>query len=176
MNRNMHASPALSRLLLALTGVIALAGGCGGGDYSDVGTPVPARPTEQAGPTEPAEPAAPVEAAEPKREVAGVGSGKQGRSLDEYQGGIEGAIAAPAQALFATKERVVFEIQIPKAVQLYQALHGEGPQTHEQFMNDIIKTNQIKLPPLPAGRKYVWDPAQQKLMVESAPPASAPPQ
>ena len=33
-------------------------------------------------------------------------------------------------------------------------------------MENVIKANQIKLPVLPPGHKYVYDPATKQLMVE----------
>ncbi len=40
------------------------------------------------------------------------------------------------------------------------------PKSHEQFMQDIIKANQIKLPELPPDSKYKYDPATGELMIE----------
>ncbi len=76
------------------------------------------------------------------------------------------AIVAPAVALFRTRERAVFEIQIPHAMQLYEALNGKKPVSEEEFFEKIIKTNQIKLPTLPEGQRYVYDPKKGELMVE----------
>jgi len=99
--------------------------------------------------------------------VAGVGVGKKGRALDQYQkDSVQKIISTPALALFQTKERIVFEIQIPHALDLYKAEHGEAPRTHEAFMRDIIEFNDIKLPELPAGQRYVYDPERGELMVE----------
>jgi hypothetical protein len=49
---------------------------------------------------------------------------------------------------------------------LYKGEHGEFPKSHEQFMEVIIKANQIKLPDLPQDSKYVYDPAIGELMIE----------
>src|SRR5688572_3508735 len=40
---------------------------------------------------------------------AEVGVGQKGRSLDEY----EGVVVTPVKSLFATRERLTFEVQIP---------------------------------------------------------------
>jgi hypothetical protein len=99
--------------------------------------------------------------------VAGVGVGKKGRALDQYQkDSVQKIISTPALALFQTKERIVFEIQIPHALDLYKAEHGEAPRSHEAFMRDIIEFNDIKLPELPAGQRYIYDPQREELMVE----------
>lgn len=96
---------------------------------------------------------------------AAVGVGKQGRSLDDVDG-VGGIIAQPAKTLFATKERIAFEIQIPHALELYKALQGRAPRNHDEFMREIIKANNIKLPALPDGHEYKYDPETAELMVE----------
>ncbi len=107
---------------------------------------------------------APVEQAPVQTETvkAGVGVGIKGRSLDEH----EGILVTPAKSLFAAKERIAFEIEVPHALQLYKALEGNVPQTHEEFMEKIIQANQIKLPLLPAGHQYLFDPMTEQLMVQ----------
>lgn len=94
---------------------------------------------------------------------AKVGVGKSSQRLDHD--GIQGAVAGPAAAFFRTKEKIAFEIQIPHAMNLYKALNGYGPKSHEQFMKDIIKTNQIELPQLPPGQRYQFDVEKQELWV-----------
>ena len=99
-------------------------------------------------------------------EKAGVGSGKKGRSLDKH----EGIIVTPAKTLFAAKEKIKFEIEIPHTLQLYKALEGSAPKSHDEFMEKIIKANNISLPELPEGHKYVYDPMTETLMVEKPAP------
>ncbi len=77
-----------------------------------------------------------------------------------------GLVTTPIGTYFQAKERIIFEIQIPQAMNLYVAEKGNKPKTQEDFMRDIIKANLIKLPPLPPGHKYVYDPQQGELMVE----------
>lgn len=96
---------------------------------------------------------------------AGVGVGIRGDSLRNEEG-IGEMIAAPAVALFNTKERVVFEIQIPQALQLYQALEGRLPKSHDEFMSKIVKANSIQLPELKPGMKYNFRPDVGELWVE----------
>lgn len=92
---------------------------------------------------------------------AQVGVGAKGRSLDQFQG----AVVTPAKTLFAAKERVVFDIQVPQALQLFKATNGQGPATHDEFMQRVIAENNIQLPQLPGGRRYQYDPATEQLMV-----------
>lgn len=77
-----------------------------------------------------------------------------------------GIVTTPISTYFQIRERVVFDIQIPHALQLYEATNNYKPKTQEDFMRDIIQANMIKLPELPPGHKYVYDPQKGELMVE----------
>jgi len=107
-------------------------------------------------------------AAEPPQQAqkAGVGVGAKGRSLE---GGSENnpatIISAPAAAYFRTKEKIVFEIQIPQALNLYMAEKGRNPRNHEEFMRDIVEFNRIPLPKLPEGMVYRFDSEKGELWV-----------
>jgi hypothetical protein len=110
-------------------------------------------------------------AAEQKPEIpdqkAGVGVGVQGRSLEggsEYNPAT--FVSGPAAAYFRTKEKIVFEIQIPHTLNAFVALNGRHPKSHEEYMREIIGT-QIKLPKLPEGKVYRYHPESQELWVES---------
>lgn len=95
---------------------------------------------------------------------AGVGVGKSTQAMDRH-GKTGDVVAGPAKTLFRTKEKLVFEIQIPQALSLYKAEHGKGPQSHDEFMEKIIRRNSIKLPELPPGRNYQFDVEKQELWV-----------
>ena len=103
---------------------------------------------------------------EPTRQVAGVGVGKKGRKLEKHEGTGK-IIAQPAVSYFRAKEKIVFEIVIPKNMQLFQATNGRFPKSHEEFMKEIVEFGQIQLPELPEGGRYVYDPKTHQLMVES---------
>ena len=110
-------------------------------------------------------------AAEEKPEIpdqkAGVGVGAQGRSLEggsEYNPAT--FVSGPGAAYFRTKEKIVFEIQIPHTLNAFVALNGRHPKSHEEYMREIIGT-QIKLPKLPEGKVYRYHPETQELWVES---------
>jgi hypothetical protein len=77
-----------------------------------------------------------------------------------------GVVTTPISTYFQLRERIVFNIEIPKAMQLYEATNGGKPKTQEDFMRDIIQANMIKLPELPPGHKYLYDPQKGELMVE----------
>jgi hypothetical protein len=94
-------------------------------------------------------------------EKADVGAGKKGRG---YGGG---PISEPAKQYFAIRERTVFQIQIPQALKMYEAVNGKLPTSHEEFMSKVLKENNITLPELPEGKSYVYDPENGELMIQS---------
>ena len=98
--------------------------------------------------------------AAPPAKIAQPGVGKHSRNLIG-----KGLLVTPVRTLFTAKEKAVFEIQIPHALQLHKALHGHAPKSHDEFMQTIIRENQIRLPELPAGQTYEFDPKQEKLIV-----------
>lgn len=111
-------------------------------------------PTVDTAPPEP--PATPTETVK-----ADVGVGLKGRSLDPH----EGILVTPAKAYFAVREKAVFQIAIPQAIQLYKA-ENPIPLTFDEFKQNILDPNKIKLPQLPPGHTYEWDPEQEQLMVK----------
>ena len=106
--------------------------------------------------------------------VAAVGDGSKGRSLENEKG--EGnMISQPAVTLFRTKEKIAFEIGVPHALDLFNASEGRNPKSHEEFMEKIIKFNNLILPELPKGRVYRYHPDDNKLWVEPETPATEKP-
>lgn len=102
-------------------------------------------------------------------QVAKVGVGVQGNSLDDIKGNDPRMIiAGPAKALFNTRERVVFEIQLPSQSNLFYASNGRHPKTHEEYMKEIV--GPIQLPKLPAGKVYRYHADTNELWVESEKP------
>jgi hypothetical protein len=133
-----------------------------------VAPPTPAAwpiPAEQYVPGGKVDPASVVEPGS-DRVKADVGVGVKGRGLDQFKG----PLVTPAKAYFTMREKAIFQIRIPHAMQTYEALHGNAPRTHEQFMAEIIQASQIKLPDLPPGQRYVYDPQAKELMVERPAP------
>jgi hypothetical protein len=163
----MRSIPILLALLLAVTF------GCNESPQVPA-TPPPTKPAVSLPPppppsssTEAASAAPPSAAKEPGsdvppgmvREKADIGSGKKGH----YE---EDIVSTPAAVYWQTRENVAFRIQIPHAIDLYQATTGHAPKSHKEFMEEIIKKNMIQLPELPEGHRYVYDPATKELMVE----------
>jgi hypothetical protein len=157
-------------MIVALAALMA--GGCGGTPIAQPSSdgaqpPAPtstdtnvAPPNDQVNQPIQSEPATSDENVEQVK--AEVGVGEKGRKLDEFKG----PIVTPAKAYFSVKERVVFEIQIPQAMNFFQAENGRFPNSDDEFQEKIIAANLIKLPGLPAGQRYVYDPEKSELMVE----------
>lgn len=154
---------AMHRLLLCLSVASIVSAGC---DNSALVAPKSEEPSPAVPSTSAPEGFAGTPAESPGiAQKAGVGVGIRGDSLRNEEG-IGEMIAAPAVALFNTKERVVFEIQIPQALQLFQALEGRLPKSHDEFMSKIVKANSIQLPELKPGMKYNFRPDVGELWVE----------
>ena len=146
--------------------------GCGGDDPFDPDRPRRGPATQLGGqlapvdeqgepvggqPAPPAHPPPGVDTVQEKAQPGVTGKGQ------DYGGRL---ITTPVAAYFSTRERIVFNIQIPEALKLYKAFEGRAPKTHEEFMQKVIKDNSIRLPELPQDHRYVFDPETQQLMVE----------
>ncbi|MFW6124735.1 MAG: hypothetical protein ACOC46_01195 [Pirellulales bacterium] len=94
-----------------------------------------------------------------KSKPAGVGVGKKGRGYSV------GPIATPLKARWTAAERLVFDVQIPKAMKLYRAANGHPPRSHDEFITEIIEKNRINLPELPEGEQYRYNAGKAQLMV-----------
>lgn len=106
-------------------------------------------------------PSAPSNAVEKK---AAVGAGEKGH-YDTV-----GPIVTPIASYFAMREKLAYDIQIPQAMNLFKATEDRLPKSHEEFMQRIIKDNQIVLPQLPEGHSYIYDPKRGELMVRQPRP------
>lgn len=93
-------------------------------------------------------------------EVAKRGVGEAAQAVEPG-----GLYTTPISVLLGTQGRLVFEVQIPQAMQLFKAAEGRPPKSHEEFMKKIIQVNSIPLPKLPAGDEYFYDPERGELMV-----------
>jgi hypothetical protein len=92
---------------------------------------------------------------------AGGGVGIKGRSLDQH----EGIIVTPVKTYFRAKERIVFEIELPHALNLYIATEGEGPKDYADLQAKVIEPNNIHLPALPPGHRYDYNAETHELVV-----------
>lgn len=76
-----------------------------------------------------------------------------------------GVVTTPISVYFQAQERLIYD-SVTYAVKLYEAEHGNKPKTEEEFMKQVIEANQIRLPQLPPGSKYKYDPQNGELLVE----------
>jgi hypothetical protein len=65
--------------------------------------------------------------------------------------------------------------QIDYAMKLYQAENGRYPKDYQEFMEEIIKKNNIALPVLPHYQEYGYDAANHKLIILEYPDRKANP-
>lgn len=72
----------------------------------------------------------------------------------------------PVSAYFTVKDQVVFQFQIPKALEYYELANGRKPRTYEEFHREVIEKNRIQLPELPPTHRYFYDPDTAALLVE----------
>ena len=102
---------------------------------------------------------------------AEVGFGPQG-----HYGPFTGAnpmeiITVPISSGFRVRE-MLFLQSIEHAINLYKAEHGRGPASNAEFMERIIRANNIKFPPLPPNQEFVYDPRDGQLKINK--PKNAP--
>lgn len=100
---------------------------------------------------------APKPAPKPRLEKAQAGASGKGN----YGAGI---LTTPLSVYFRAQERLVFD-QVTHFLNIYKASNGRAPKSHEEFMSQVIKANMVKLPTLPPGDEYFYDPAKEELFV-----------
>ena len=127
--------------------------------------PPPPPPPPQAATPPAVTPAAQPPAKDPNAgsKEAKVGVGKKYSRLSKS------LIATDFAAMYCVREKLVFEVQIPKAMQLFNAREGRNPKSHAEFMAKIIKEGQITLPELWEGETYRYDPKTAELWVDPPP-------
>jgi hypothetical protein len=74
-----------------------------------------------------------------------------------------GPVATPIRAMWTAKERIKF-IEIGRPLQLYKAMYGHFPKTHDEFMAKIVQENGIQWP-----AEFVYDPEAAAKMTEYDP-------
>ena len=94
---------------------------------------------------------------QPRLEEAQAGASGKGN----YGAGI---LTTPLSVYFRAQERVIFD-QVTYFLKLFKASNGRAPKSHEEFMNDVIKANMVKLPTLRPGDEYFYDPQKEELFV-----------
>jgi hypothetical protein len=97
--------------------------------------------------------------------------GTDGVKGSGYGGGI---ITEPVSQYFRLQNRIQFEIQIPKQLQLWKAEHNRFPKDEKEYEKEILipcGINGVKdLPELPMNCRYLYDPKTGELLVETRTP------
>src|SRR5262249_32608975 len=57
------------------------------------------------------------------------------------------------------------QLQIEHALELYRATNDRYPKDYDEFLNEIIKANNIALPKLPYYQAYGYDEKEHKLII-----------
>ncbi|RMF40680.1 MAG: hypothetical protein D6753_11225 [Planctomycetota bacterium] len=97
-----------------------------------------------------------------QKAVAGVG--QAGSQLQEHSDA-QKLISGPASQLLQFRQKAVLEIQVPQALQLFRATEGRWPNSHEEFMEKIVRANRLNLPELPPGMVYRFNVEKGELWV-----------
>ncbi|MBR4833636.1 MAG: hypothetical protein IKU86_04780 [Thermoguttaceae bacterium] len=100
---------------------------------------------------------------EKKADVGATGKGEYGVTSEQAMS----IVTVPVSTYFKAQEMAVFRMQIPSAMNLFQASEGRYPNSEEEFMAKIIKANQIVLPKLPEGDVYFYDVQARELKIRS---------
>lgn len=87
-----------------------------------------------------------------------------GNKVQSGKVNITNPVTGPLQA-YGPIVQQISTLGIEHAVNLFHASEGRYPKDHDEFMQRIIKENQIQLPVLPGELKYQYDVANHKLMV-----------
>ncbi|QDU62866.1 hypothetical protein Pan216_37390 [Planctomycetes bacterium Pan216] len=71
----------------------------------------------------------------------------------------------PAMQAYGPALEQISKTVIKQAIDLFHATNGRYPKDYDEFMSEIIKKNNIKLPVLPAGAEYKYNVEEHKLEV-----------
>lgn len=89
---------------------------------------------------------------------------KAGNKVVEAKVEISNPVTGALEAYGPIVQRLS-ETEIAHALNLFQAENDRYPKDHDEFMEQIIKANRIKLPVLPGKKKYQYDVENHKLVV-----------
>lgn len=100
--------------------------------------------------------------------------------VKEFKGGkvvdqkveITNPITGPLEAFEPTKQKIAI-LQVEHAVNIFNAMEGRYPKDHDEFMEKVIKANQIKLPEPARGFSYQYDVDNHVLLVVEEPKKKA---
>ena len=97
-----------------------------------------------------------------------------GKEVVDDQVQISNPITGPLEAYGPLKRKVVTDIGIKHAINLFHATEGRYPKDFDEFMTRIIKQNRINLPTPGAGMHYGYDVENHELVVVRDQPSQKP--
>jgi hypothetical protein len=125
-------------------------------------------PAPESAPMNPAEPASPMPEGDTTVKPA---EGTDGVKGSGYGGGV---VTEPVSQYFRLQNRIQFEIQIPKQLQIWKAINNRLPKDEAEYIKEILVPVGINgfsdLPELPMNCRYLYDPKTGELMVETKVP------
>lgn len=87
-----------------------------------------------------------------------------GKEVVELDAKVSDPITGPLEILKKAKVELPM-LAIEHALNLYNATEGRYPQSHDEFMTQVIAANNIRLPVLPEGLQYQYDVAGHRLII-----------
>lgn len=87
-----------------------------------------------------------------------------GKEVVKLDAKVSDPITGPLEILKKAKVELPM-LAIEHALNLYNASEGKFPQTHDEFMTQIIAANNIRLPALPDGLQYQYDVTGHRLVI-----------
>lgn len=95
-----------------------------------------------------------------------------GEKVSDSKIRVTNPVTGPLEAYGPMVEQIS-KTHIKHALELYRAEHGSYPKDYDEFMEEIIRKNNIKLPKLPFGKRYQYDEQNHELVVVDAPAGEA---
>lgn len=87
-----------------------------------------------------------------------------GKEVVKLDAKVSDPITGPPEILKKAKVELPM-LAIEHALNLYNAAEGRFPQSHDEFMAQVIAANNIRLPALPNGLQYQYDVAGHRLVI-----------
>ena len=110
------------------------------------------------------EPAAKQPSAPPKAAEIGEFDQNAGKEVVKLDAKVTDPITGPLEILKKARVEIPM-LAIEHALNLYNAAEGRFPQSHDEFMTQIIGANNIRLPVLPGGLNYQYDVDGHRLVI-----------
>jgi predicted small lipoprotein YifL len=109
------------------------------------------------------------ETADPVSTNPGDEEGREAAFTDDRGNYGGGYLSEVVSARFTQENRIKnlhFAKSLRDGIEFYKAGHnGRGPQSHEEFMREVVAAHGINLPELKSGEEFRYDPEAEKLLI-----------